>query len=313
MSKIQTELCKATGIDPKRGQSRQDFIAVLMAGVAELADKAWGDLSTPAQDWFNDAADAKNAKAKVLPDFPDAEKVEEAEAPTRRRGASKESKEERLTKVGDIATVKTKRGAETTGKVVELDDEMIVLDCDGEEKEFGMDRVESVTVNHGDGGSDEPDAPEPVKVGTAVEVTTKRGKVYSGKVVELDDEFIVLDCDGKEEELLRDRVETVKIMGGRGAGKAEDKDEPEKPSTRRRGATQEEEETTKPKRSSNPAGVSVGGRIRELMANDLEATQEEIGKALKKEGIEFRDTSLNMIFKDNKAFLGYLKAAKKLK
>ena len=50
-------------------------------------------------------------------------------------------------KVGDVVTVLTKRGKEETGTIVELDAEVVVLDVVGEEKEFQISRVESITVS----------------------------------------------------------------------------------------------------------------------------------------------------------------------
>jgi len=79
MSKIEKELLAATELKAKRGEDRQDLLGRIMKEVAELDDAAWDDLSQEAQDWFNDAADAKNAKAKTIPDFPDAEGDDEPE------------------------------------------------------------------------------------------------------------------------------------------------------------------------------------------------------------------------------------------
>ena len=321
MSKIQAELLKATDLSTKRGEEHQDFLVRLMKGVSELSDKGWDGLSQAAQDWFNDAADAKNAKAKVLPDFPDAETEEaaEEEKPKTRRGAAKEEAEAPAKpKVGVVAKITTKRGKSSTGTIVELDDDVVVIKHgDGSEEEFSRDRVESIEVASTGKAAKAEEPEEPViKVGVEVTLTTKRGKEVTGKIVEIDDEVVVLDVDGKDEEFSRDRVETIKPVKAAKTKKEEPADDEEKPKTRRGAAKDEptdDKGDDKPKRSSNAAGVSVGTRIKELIAEDFEATEEEIGKILKKEGIEFRDNTLKLQFTDCHKFVEILKKAKKLK
>lgn len=315
MSKIQAELLKATDLSTKRGEDRQDFLGRLMKEVAALDDKGWDNLSKAAQDWFNDAADAKNAKAKVLPDFPDAEAeaVEEEKTKTRRGSkAEPEAEAPAKPKVGMVAKITTKRGKSATGTIVELDDEVVVIKLgDGTEEEFARDRVESIEVaSSGKAAKQEEPEADPIAVGAEVTVTTKRGKSVTGKIVELDDEVIVLDVDGKDEEFARDRVETITPVKGKGK-----KDDGEEKTKTRRGAADADADKgdDKPKRSSNPAGVSVGTRIKELIAEDFEATEEEIGKALKKEGIEFRENTLGLQFKDCHKFIEILKKMKKIK
>lgn len=312
MSKIQAELSAATEIEPKRKEERQEFIARLMVGVAALGDAEWEALSQEAQDWFNEAADAKNAKKKEMPDFPDLPEADEPakeEPKAGRRGTKVEAKEERLTKVGDTATVLTKRGKSVTGVVVEMDKKVIVLEVDGDEQEFDMERVESVTVNHGNADKDDADEAKDAGpgVGDNVVVVTKRGKEVAGKIVEIDDEVLVLDVDGKDEEFSRDRIETIKMAGGKGAAK-------EEPKAGRRGAKEEPvaKDEAKPKRASN-GEVSIGTRIKELIADDLEATEADIAKILKKEGLEFRDNTLKLNYTDAHKFIAILKAAKLIK
>jgi ribosome maturation factor RimP len=322
MSKIKTELMKATDVTAKRGEDNQEFLARLMKGVSDLNDKEWEGLSKEAQDWFNDAADAKNAKAKTLPDFPDLEKAEqEEEKPKTRRGAAKEEPEDEAPakpKVGAVAKITTKRGKSSTGTIVEIDDDVVVIKHgDGTEEEFDRSRVESIELASTGKASkkEEPEDQEeadPVKVGATVMVVTKRGKEVTGKIVEIDEEVVVLDVDGKDEEFDRSRVESIKLAGK--ADKASKKEEPadeDQPKTRR-GAAKEEPED-KPKRSSNVAGVSVGTRIKELIADDLEATEAEIGKQLAKEKIEFRDNTLKLQYTDCHKFVAILKAKKLIK
>ena len=134
---------------------------------------------------------------------------------------------------------------------------------------------------------------------------TKRGKEVTGKIVELDDEVIVLDVDGKDEELSRDRVESIKPVKAakaetssrRGAAKEDAKDEPE----------------GKTKRASNAEGVSIGTRIKELIAEDFDASEADIAKILKKEGIDFKDNTLKLNYVDCHKFIVILKAKKRIK
>jgi ribosome maturation factor RimP len=316
MSKIQAELLKATDLSTKRGEDRQDFLARLMKGVADLNDKQWDGLSQEAQDWFNDAADAKNAKAKTLPDFPDLESAEEPEEEKKpsRRGAAKEEAPAKP-KVGVVAKITTKRGKTSTGTIVEIDDEVVVIKHgDGNEEEFDRARVESIEVAGGgkEEAQDEPAEPS-FKVGSTVTVVTKRGKTYTGKIVEMDDELLVLDVDGKDEELSRDRIESIKAAGG--SSKTADKDEPK--SSRRGAAKADDKDDAKDegekKRSTNAPGVSVGTRIKEIIADDLEATEADIAKILKKEGIEFRENTLKLNYVDCHKFIEILKKKKLIK
>jgi hypothetical protein len=320
MSKIQAELVKATDLSKKRGEDVQDFLARLMVAIAELSDDAWEELTEPARQWYNEAAEAKNAKKKVLPGFPDAEADEESEAEkpaTTRRSAKAEDKEEApptkptKAKVGMILTAVTKRGKTVTGKCVEVDEDMVVLDVDGEDQEFTRDRLESLTEAKGTAPEvDEPD--EPIKVGVEVKLVNKRGKEFTGKIVEMDEDVVVLDIAGEDMEFARDRVESMTPVGG----KAKTKAESEKASTRRGAATADDEGDDKPaekaKRVSNE-GISIGQRIKELIADDLEATVEDIAKSLKKEKIEFKENTLTLNFKDAHKFIEVLRAKKLLK
>lgn len=320
MSKIQSELSKATGVKPARGQDRQALILAIMAGVTALTDDQWEGLSKEAQDWFNAAADAKNAKKKTLPDFPDLEEEQEEEAPkTSRRGSAasapagtKEITADDVTK-GMALRVVTKRGKDISGTVTGVDDSGFSLKAgDGTEDDFDFSRVEKlIALETGGGKADEEEAEDPIKVGKTVKLTTKRDKEVTGKIVELDDEVIVLEVDGKEEEYARDRVAKIEAVGG---GKAE---APAKSS--RRGASEdkgdekEEKAEGKAPRAKNEGGVSIGQRIKELICDDMEATQADIAKALKAEGIEFKENTLNLNYVDAHKFLAILKAKKKLK
>lgn len=325
MSKIQAELAKATGIDIKRGEARQDYFTRLMVGVTELNDKAWGSLSEPAQDWFNDAADAKNAKKAALPEMPDFTEVKD-EAPARGRRRSADAEDESKSTVyepavGDVVNVTNRRGKVYEGKVVEIDDKVIVVDDGKDEVEITRDGATIMPA--GDGGDDAggDDGPYEPKVGDTVTVTNKRGKATTGEIVEItNDVLVVKDDSGDEVEFAQDRIESIELAGakeepptGRRRAAAEPAPAPATGRTRTAAPTAAPADETKPKRSSNPKGVSVGARIRELMAEDNALTEEGVGKVLKKEGLEFRDATLNMIYKDCAQFLSLLKAAKKLK
>ncbi len=312
MSAIQKELIEETGLKPKRGQDRQEFLAALMVKISDLTDEGWDALSSEAQAWYNKAADAKNAKKKEMPDFPDLEEEEEKaeEKPARRKG---KVEEERLTKVGDTATVLTKRGKSVTGEVVEISEKLIVIkDDEGEETEFMMDRVESVTVAHGEAGADdEDDGPETpdFKVGDQVIVETLRGKVIEGELIELTDSDVVVIAKGEkaEQEFSRDRIKSIVPVKAKAAAKEE------KASTRRASSKEEKEEpATKSTRVSN-GDVSIGTRIKEMIADDPEATEAEIAKLLTKEGLAFKDATLKLNYVDCHKFIKILKDKKRLK
>lgn len=326
MSAIQSAIKDATDIAPKRGEDRQDYLARCLKAIADLDDAGWEALPQEVQDWFNSAADAKNAKAKTLPDFPDLADEEQAEEKTtRRRSSSKDDADDKPAKAGPVdidpaklkkgmvVKIVTKRGKEVSGHVADIDDEVVVVKMgNGDEEEISIDRIDvcqTLEEAKGKGKASKDDAEEadPIKVGASVVVTTKRGKEISGKIVEMDDEVIVLKTDDGEEELDRGRVESIKVAGG---GKAE-----EKTSTRRstKGDDKAEEKGEgKAKRSTNE-GVSVGTRIKELIAADLEASEADIAAKLKKEGLEFRENTLKLNYADAHKFIEILRKAKLLK
>ncbi|MNX09263.1 Ribosome maturation factor RimP [compost metagenome] len=311
MSKIKQELIKAAGVDAKRGESDADHLARVLVAIAKLPDAEWAKISKPAQHWFNDAADARNDK-KDLPAFPDAEP--EAPARSSRRKVEDEP-EQAEAKVGDTATVVTKRGKTYTGEIVEISGKHVVLKGEDGEDEFDREKVESITVEASgdDGGAG--DAWEPT-VGDVVELTTKRGKKYTGEIVEIDDKAVVIKGADGEDEFDMEKVGSIDLV---------ESDDPPADEPRRRGAKEDDaparrgsakEEPAadgKKTRSSNPKGVSVGGRIREIMCDDMGVSEEEVGKILTKEGIDFRPPTLGMIYKDTSFVFDLLKQNKKLK
>lgn len=334
MSKIAAELAKATGVDLSKFKDRAELHLALVKGVNALADKDWEKLSVAAQDWANDGADAVKAK-KDIPEFPDY--TPETTGSSRRRAADPEPEPETAagaeTAVEDLEeglrvkiTFK-KRGTEksATGEVIEFSKRksfLVVKEADGTEVEIDFDTVTTTEVFHGTAGADDDaDEPAEVAVGAVVKFTTKRGKEVEGEVTEYDEKkgyIVVGDADYDLDRIDGD-IEIVKAAGSK--GRAEPEPEPETTSRRRsssdddgkgkggKDAGAEEEK----KRSSNPRGVSVGGRIRELLAEDPDMSADEIGKVLKKEKIEFRDTSLNMIYKDATALIALLRESGQMK
>jgi len=321
MPNVKKELLKAGDVDDqKKGESRQDFCLRVMKATHELSDAKWEALSQDAKDWFNEACDLKAENKKGPWDFAvmSGEEPDEEEKPTtRRRGSSDDAPavttiQPTAVKVKMMVKITNKRGKDFTGTVVEADDEVIVVKLgNGDEEEIGVDRIESIEVlnlDKGKGKSDEPEA-DVVKVGTVVKLVTKRDKEVTGKIVELDDEIVVIDVDGQDQEFAVDRVKSMTPVAAE--GKAEGKAE-----GGRRGKTEEANEEPakdgKAKRASNE-GVSIGQRIKELIAENLDADEAEIAKLLKKEGLDFKDNTLKLNFVDCHKFLTILKAKKLLK
>lgn len=323
MSKIENELIKVTEVKRKEGESRQSFLAAIMKGISGLSDKEWEALSDGATEWYNANADARNAAKKEkkepgpLNDFPDVETKEE-ETPSRRRRSSdddgdkdekKDKAEPRAMKKGDRVKVVTKRGKTIEGKIVELDKTSVVIKSgDGEEHELDLDRLESTEVFHGTAGDDEkskkPPAPEK---GDKVEIVTKRGKKITGKITEIDDKEVVLkDGEGEVHEFDRERIESITVIGGDSGGKDKADDEPK---SRRRSGGDDDKAGEKKERAKNEKGVSIGQRIKELIAANLDSTEEEIGKLLKKEDINYNDNTLGINYSECHKFLKALRDA----
>lgn len=322
MSKIEKELSSATGVESKRGEDRQDYLARIIAATGRLPDKDWDKLSEDAQEWYNKAADVQNANSdekkargaraelKDLPDFPDAEKDDPA--PARRGRTTTAGKDDDKAapsmKVGSQVTLTTKRGKIIKGEVVELDKEVVIVKTDDGDEEVGLDRIESTEVHHGhkatDAGAKDDEPADPVKVGAEVTLTTKRGKVVSGKIVELDDEVVVLSVDGKDEEFSRDRVESIK---------------PNKPAASSRRSSAKDDEPADKKdppartRSTNESGVSIGTRIKDLIAEDPERTEEDIAAILRKEKVEFKDNTLKINYSESQRLIEFLRKHKRMK
>lgn len=335
MSKIQQLLAKATETDPKRGESITDpaYLKRLALAVGELPDKDWDALPEECQDWVNEAADAINAK-KDVPVLPDAEKEpvkEEAPARSRRRSAEAEepAKEAAATPYkaakGDKVKVVTKRGKEYEGTIVDPDDKgELVLDDGKEELGLDLERIESVTplnppAEEPKNGrrrkaaeDDEPAGPVEPEVTDTVELVTARDKTYLGNVIELSgDEIVIKTAAGEELEFDRAKLKSV-VVKVKNAGvhaqlgrhrrsgeKDAKKDEPEGKARK----------TTK----EDNGGVSVTTRARELMCDDLAADKEAIMKLLKKEGLDFKENTINLIYADVQKLVKMLRERKLMK
>ena len=336
MSAIQKAILKACDIDPQgRDEDRQEFLRRCVRGINDLPDDAFNALSGDVETWFNAAGDVidanKKAKNKApLPDFPDAE--DDEPAPRRRRAAAegedgpRSTKEVYEPKEGDQVILVTQKGREYKGKIIELTKKELVLAVGTEELEFSMETQvgtvepdpaydEKPSRRRAAAEEEEAAGPKEPAVGDTVELETKRGRKVTGEVVEIDDEVIVVahDEDEKGEEFVRSRIESVKVTGGKKGGKKADPEPDEKP-TRRGGKKDDDKDgEDKPKRTSNPKGVSVGQRIRELVGEDPDITEADIVKALKKEGIEFRDVTVSMNYGDCQKLVAELRKHKNLK
>lgn len=320
-SKIEAALAKATGLEQDKGEKRQTWLTRLAKAVGKLEDKEWDALSSEAQDWFNTNADARNKAKKAdkdLPDFtefPDFKAEEEEEEQPRRRGAKAAEEDEAggtggpdILAEGQEVKITTKRGKVYEGKVTKLDTKEGFVEID-EDDEIDLDKITTVVVTKPVKAAakpaakkeEEPEA-DPVAVGAEVEVTTKRGKKIKGEITELSDDEIVLGTDDGPEEFRRDRIETIKVL------------KPAKKAAAKTPAAKEEKDEPAGKtRSKNAEGVSIGQRIKELIADDLDASEEAIGKLLKKEGVEFKEQTLKLNYAEVHKTVAVFKAKKLLK
>lgn len=324
-SAIYLEISEATGLTVKRGQDTQEFLQDLVKGVANLKDPEWDKLSAAAQDWYNAAASAKNKK-KAIEMFPDLEQADEEEDKPRRSRRQAEDAEDAdvkpMLKVGDVVTVKTKKGTERTGEIVEQDDKVLVIKDGDDEFEYKRENLESITAKHGNSDDedkprsrrkaaeedDEPAVPE-LKKGSKVVAVTKRGKTIEGVVEKISDAEVSIDDGNEIWDFDIDRLESLTPAGG---GKAAKTEEAEDKPRGRSSAKKDEEPAAERKRASN-GDVSVGQRIRELIAEDFDISQEDLIKQLKKEKLEFKDNTVSLNYKECLKFIDILRKAKKLK
>jgi hypothetical protein len=325
MSKIEKELCKACDIDAsKYGNDRAGMHADIVTRVNKLPDPDWNALSKEAQDWYNAAADMTKANKandtkKPLPEFPDYAPPEETRS--RRRSADddgdkKPAKGESLAveklKDGDRVKLTTKRGKVFEGTVVENNQRkefVAVKGSDGED-EIDWDKVDSVEVFHGTAGSKEEAGPE---VGDEVSFTTKRGKSVSGTITELTKDTIVID---KTDDYDLDRIDgDIKIVkkGKAGGGREEPETRSRRSSSDDKGSDDKGSSGRGRSSGGDDEQVSVGGRLRELMAKDPDRSKDDINAQLKKEGVDYRETSLNVIYRDCANLIRLLREAGHMK
>lgn len=321
MSKIQTTLATATDVEPSKRANEaitdQSYLKRLALGVQALADAEWNKLDTAAQDWFNKAADAIEAK-KDIPSFPDMAAGTPPDT-GRRRGSREEAPAAAYTsaesKKGDKVAVSTKRGKNYEGVVLEADKQGLVLDVDGKDVEIDHDKIDSITLagEKHDGPAAAPDTVTIAEVSDTVEVTTKRGKKILGNITELTDtDVVIVDVGGEIHELALDRLDggiTVKVKN---AGKAA-AGEPAR--GRRSGEADAKPAEVKQARTTAAVngGISITTRIRELVADRLESKKEDIAAILKKEGLEFKQATLDLTFSDMHKIIGILRDKKIIK
>lgn len=328
MSAIRKELMEAAAITQKRGESDADFLVRLNVAISsEITEDQWNKLSEKAQDWNNDASDAITA-GKSLPSFPD-EEVAPAST-SRRRGAAADPAPEAPAKyepkVGEDVVFTSARGKVSEGIVVEVGADGVIIINKGGEKGDQADDVEcdlekgtmalvvkqeptSTSRRRGSGSGDAaPATKKDPEVGDTIEVVTARDKVIVGNVEVLDkDDLVIKDAAGTEHELTRSKLKSliVKVDNSKGGAAPA--------ASGRRGSAAAPAAEEKGKRSSNPAGVSVGQRINEMVVDDPKATVEAIDAALKKEGLDFRENTLKMTYAAAHKFLEILRSRKIIK
>ena len=317
MSKIKKSLEAATEVTQKAKEDTQDYLKRLVRAVSDLDDAGWESLTPEAQDWFNEAADLLNKK-KDMPSFPDAKD----EAPKTRTRATKEAPADELA-VGDDVTVTTKRNKTAAGKIIEIDEATLVLQVGDEEVEYQRDRLESIVKaiakdeapkSRRKSADDEDEAPavaEPA-VGDEIVAITGKGKEVKGKVIEIDDDLIVVDDGTDELELVPSKLKSLTIAKDEAPKSRRKSAEDDAPA---RGKSDAKEEDGKPKRTSTKAngGISATARMRELILDDLDAKSEAIAKVLTKEGLQFRPNTLDLVYADVHKLVKLMRERKMIK
>ncbi len=303
MSDIQKILATATEVEPSKRKNEditsQDYMKRLAVAVGELSDAEWGKLPAKAQDWYNNAADALKL-GNAIEAYPDMTPA----AGTRRRGAPADAKPWEPS-VGAVVAIVTKRGKNMVGTITELDKDGLVLD-DGTE----LDHDKIANIGPAEGGNaaveDEPAGPKDPEVGDKVEVETARGKKITGEITALDgDDVVVKDSADEEHELNISKLKTFKLVGATKATAA----------TKPAAAKDEKPADDKPKRvtASANGGVSATQRMRELICADLSADKAAIAAGLKKDGLEFKQATLDLIYADSHKLIQVLRDLKKVK
>lgn len=324
MSKIQQHIESTLDLKAKRGEERQEYLERVVKEINAASDDDYnalgkGDVGKDALEWFDSACDAVEAK-KDIPDFPDLPKEEEKTTSRRRSSSKDEDDKPAVTaepKVGDKVKAVTKRGKAIEGKLVEIDDEVVVIEVDGEDEELQRSRLESLEVVGGKSkAKDADDEPaDPIKVGAEVKVTNKRGKVFEGTIVELDEEVLVLKTSDSEEEIDRNRIETIELLGGK--SKAKDEPKEEEKSTRRRSSSKDKDEAAGDEEGGR-AGAGQGVQLRQMLVDTLAEdgalpSKEDFLKQAKKKFPDAKDNTLGIVHGEVHKLVEMLKKAKLLK
>lgn len=285
MSKIQSQLMEATGIEEKNGEDRQDFLKRLSRATADLSDAKWNSLSGDAQNWFNDSADATNAK-KPIPEFKDKE-----ETSTRRRTTS--SDDEGSSRRGDDDGGSRRRGSD---------------DDEGSSRRRSSD-------------DDKPKGPSAPKVGDTIEAKRANGETITGKVVELykqdGKDQIAIDVtkssEGSSKDDLGERafnMEKLTVIWNSADDKKADKDEgssrrrsdDDDGGSRRRGSDDDKKDDKKDSggrsRATSDDGKSVTMRYREICCENLGKSHDECMKIADKEKLEIKDNTAKLVWAD---------------
>src|SRR5574343_364434 len=295
MSAIKKQLVELTEVAAKRGEDEQDHLKRLVRRVAYLSDKDWDSLSPEAQAWYNDAASALNKK-KDIPGFPDAEKGDDAPAPRRGRAAEKEDVKPAVPEVGDSIKIVTKRGNEVEGDLREIDGDTYVVDTGGELVEIDKDRIATIEViadSKQDADQSPADKPGEPKVGDSIKNVTKRGREVEGELVEIDGDTYIIKSGKEELEVGVDSIKTCEVIKAEAPARgraAAPKDE-KKSDKKDEGGKDEKKRVT----SKSNGGTSVTTRCREIICEDPSLSKDEVIKALEKDGLEFRETTIDLV------------------
>lgn len=307
MSKIRDELVAASGLTAKRGQADTDFLPLVLDKIGDLDDKAWNKLSAEAQAYYNEAVESLNEE-KGLPKFPDDEPEVPATTKRATRGAAK-AEAPKEPAVGDQVRVINARDKEFTGELLELDADTVVIEVDGKEMELVRAKLKTFEVVGGAGKTAaEPEGPAEPVVGAEVEVVNARDKTLVGKILEMDDDTLVLEIDGKESELVRAKLKSIKVLsGGKVASKA-----PDRASKATKGEPEGGGEGGKEDKAQR-AGNGTGQRVRELILDNLDSDADAICKVLTKEGVAFREQTVKLVYAETHKLIAMMKTRKMLK
>jgi small nuclear ribonucleoprotein (snRNP)-like protein len=225
------------------------------------------------------------------------------------------TEEDRDPQVDDEVEVVTKRDKTITGKVVEIDGDMLVIDDGKEEIETSIATAKSIKIiGAGEGAA--PEAADP-QVGDLVEAVTKRGKEVQGKVVEIDGDTLVLDDGTDEIEVDMSTAQSIKVTPAKkSASRASATAQPTARgrSTAQTTATKKEDEG-KAKKITKAAnkGVSVTGRMLEICCEEPGISVEAVAKKLKAEKLEFNEQTLAINHKTVAKVIELLKLSKHFK